>query len=78
MSKKSSLSKLIAKSSVSIRYPMGRWSLLKTGTGSNLIHLSLSLAFGKKNIADGKEAYQEDQVQTCLLSYLSKESLVYS
>ena len=48
MSKKSILSKLIAKSSVSIRYPMGRWSLLKTGTGSNLIHLSLSLAFGKK------------------------------
>ena len=32
----------------------------------------------KKNIANGKEAHQEDQVQACLLSYLSNESLVYS
>ena len=31
----------------------------------------------KKITANGKEACQDDQVQVCLLSYLSKESLVF-
>ena len=49
MLKKSILSKLIAKSSVSIRYPMWPWSLLKAGTGSKLIHLSFVGLWKKKH-----------------------------
>ena len=39
-------------------------------------HLSF-VGLLKKITANGKEACQDDQVQVCLLSYLSKESLVF-
>ena len=62
----------------SIGSPMWRWSLLKTGycVWLEVASIFLSLVF-KKNTANGKEACQDDQVQVCLLSYLSKESLVF-
>ena len=39
-----------------------------------LASIFLSLVF-EKNIANGKEACQDDRVQVCLLSYLSKNYL---
>ena len=67
------------KSTVSIGSPMWRWSLLKTGycVWLEVASIFLSLVFKKKNTENGKEACQDDQVQVCLLSYLSKESLAF-
>ena len=68
MLKKSILSKLIAKSSVSIRYPM--WHM-ESFESWNWVEVDPSQSFAglwKKNVADGKEAYQGAQVQACLLS----------
>ena len=41
-------------------------------------HLYLSFVGLWKNTANDKEAHQDDQVQACLLSYLSKELLIFS
>ena len=72
------LSSVKTKSTVSIGSPMWRWSLLKNGyyVWLEVASIFLSLVF-KKNTANGKEACQDDQVQVCLLSYLSEESLVF-
>ena len=67
------------KSTVNIRQAMWRWSLLKTGHSVwlEVASIFISLVF-EKDTANGKEACQGYQVQVCLLSYLSKESLVFS
>ena len=46
-------------------------------SGSESCLIFLSLVFGK-NPANDKEARQDDRVQAYLLSYLSKELLIFS
>ena len=71
------VSSVKTKNTVSIGSPLWRWSLWKLDiVWLEVASIFLSLVF-KKNTANGKEARRDDQVQVCLLSYLSKESLVF-
>ena len=61
----------------SIHSLMWHWSLLKTGHYCVWLELAtIFFCWSLKNTANGKEACQDDRVQVCLLSYLSKELLI--